>query len=71
MDHDAHFHERSVDLSTACVDDVDVVLANRLYDADMGFSDSTFCHLGTAEWDTESKIRECKRELRAKELVHG
>ena len=44
VDHDTDLHEGSVYLATPRVDDVDVVLANRLGDADMALPQTALGH---------------------------
>lgn len=46
VDHDAELHERSIDLTTTRIDDVNVVLSNRLRDAYIRLADAAFSHVG-------------------------
>ena len=55
VDHNAKLNERGVHLSAAGVDDVDVVLPHRLYDAHMTLADSTLRDLGAAERYSEPR----------------
>lgn len=45
MDHDTELHECSVDLPTASVDDVHIVLADRFSDAHTCLTNAAFRHL--------------------------
>ena len=47
VDHDAEFHERSVYLAATSVDDIDVILANRLCNAHVGFTNAGFRDCGS------------------------
>ena len=42
VNHDAELHERGVDLAAAGVDDINVILANGLCDANVGFPNPGF-----------------------------
>ena len=54
VDHDAELHERSVDLPTAGVDDVDVILADGLGDAHVGFTNPGFRDRRSRDGDAET-----------------
>lgn len=54
VDHDAELHERGVDLATPGVYDINVILANRLCDANVRFPNSGFCHRGSGNGYAET-----------------
>jgi len=54
VDHDTEFHERSVHLATPGVDNIDVILADRLCDAHVGFTNPGFRHRGSRDRDAEA-----------------
>lgn len=54
MDHNAELHKSRVDCTTSSVDDVDVVLANRLCNGDIGFTDATSSDFGLGESQTNA-----------------
>ena len=71
MDHDTEFHERCVDLATAGVDDIDIIFADRLCDANVRFANAGFRDRSSGNGYTETvgdmrSVREWKtvREYR-------
>lgn len=58
VDHNTDLHEGRVNLSAPSIDDVDIVLADRLDDADDALPDATLGHFGPCERDTEPGSRE-------------
>lgn len=57
MDHNAEFHERSVDLSASGVDNVHIVFSDRFDNADVAFANTAFEDIGFAEGDAQSVLR--------------
>jgi hypothetical protein len=57
MYHDAQLHKGRVDLSTTRIDDVDIVLSNRLDDADTGLADSALGYYCFANGQAEATRR--------------
>jgi len=57
MYHDAKLHKSSVDLSTACVDDIDIILSHRLDNANACLADPTLGHFRFPKWQTEAARR--------------
>lgn len=49
MNHDAQFHERRIDRSTAGVDDVDIVFTHGLRNTNVGFADTAAGDFGLGE----------------------
>lgn len=45
MDHDTDLHESRVDLATASVDDVDIILPNGLRNANIALANAALGHL--------------------------
>lgn len=58
VDHYTDLHEGSVDLSTPSVDDINIVFADGLDDADVTLPNSTLSHVRPCERDTESESTE-------------
>lgn len=54
MDHDAKLHERCVYLATTSVDDINVILADGLCDAHVGFTDAGFRDCGSRDGNAET-----------------
>ena len=54
MDHDTELHERGVDLTTAGVDDINVILTNGLGDANVGLPNPRFRDRGSGNGYTET-----------------
>jgi hypothetical protein len=54
VDHDAKLHEGGVYLATAGVDDIDVILADGLGDAHVGFANAGFRDRGSCNGDAET-----------------
>ena len=54
VDHDTEFHERGVDLAAAGVDDINVILPDRLCDADVGFTNPGFRDCGPGDGNAET-----------------
>lgn len=54
VDHDAELHERRVDLATASVDDIHVILADRLCDAHVRLANAGFRDRGPRDGDAET-----------------
>jgi hypothetical protein len=54
MDHDAELHKSGIDCTTSSVDNIDVVLANRLRNSDTGFTYATSCDFGLGEGQTNA-----------------
>jgi len=54
VDHDTEFHESSVDLAAASVDDIDVILPDRLCDAHVGFTNPRLGDCGPGDGNTET-----------------
>ena len=54
VDHDTELHESGVDLAATSVDDVNVILADRLCDAYVGFTNTGFRDRGPGDGNTET-----------------
>lgn len=57
MYHDAKLHEGGVNLSTSCVDDIDILLSHRFDYANMSFTDSTLGHFCFSNRQTKAAKR--------------
>ena len=55
MNHNTELHERGIDLPTAGIDDVYVVLAHGLMDRDIRLANSTPAHVRAREWYTQAE----------------
>lgn len=54
VDHDTELHESGVDLAAASVDDIDVILADRLCDPHVGFANAGLCDRGSGNGNAET-----------------
>ena len=54
VDHDTELHQRGVDLAAAGVDDINVILADGLCDANVGFANAGFRDCGSGHGYAET-----------------
>lgn len=69
VNHDAELHERGIDRVAAGLDDVDVILADRLEDSDGRFANRVACNLRFRDWNTDSGKMESGAGNKAGEKV--